>query len=204
MFVRVVGLIAVLVATGPARAHGLDAHRAQVELEGAVVRVALTPGAEALPEVDRDGDGVLTRDEVAVARDAVRARFAQGFTVLDGAGPEAPRAVCDDVFVSTVGAGAPHLRVSLRCAFLTGPSALVLLADGLGTEPYRVEAVRLRRVSDARWEPVGAVARAELPGDRSGRRSTSRRWRGRGARRRRGSRRRERPAPDGVTGTVPA
>ncbi len=145
-----------------ALAHGLDAQQLQLELEGAALRVSLTPGVALFGAADTNADGALDRAEVAAARADIRARVADGLSMVD---PDGVAAVCDDVSVSTIGNGAPHVRVTLRCALPSAPEGLTLRARDLGDAPYRVEAVRLRRVDDARWEAVDGSVRAELPGN---------------------------------------
>ncbi len=126
-----------------ALAHGLDAQQVQLELEGAALRVSLTPGVALFGAADANADGVLDRAEVAAARADIRARVAGGLTMLDADGAAA---ACDDVAVSTIGNGAPHVRVTLRCGFADpsgrraiggaeAPAGLTLRAGTSGTSP---------------------------------------------------------------------
>lgn len=143
-----------------AEAHGLDGHRLTLEVEGAVVRATATPGAEAFRGADVDGDGRLDRAEVATARSAIRAAFTRGFALTDVAGRAA---ACDPASVSTVGEGAAHVRITVRCVFPTRPEAVVV---GLGLSEHpavAVEAVRVWRVSASQWLPEGPIERAALP-----------------------------------------
>jgi hypothetical protein len=87
-------------------AHGLDAHRVQIEVDERTVRVAATPGVGAFPFADTNRDGRLDRGEVAAARDAIRAAYTGAFHLF-GVGDEAP--VCDPASVSTVGDGGDHV-----------------------------------------------------------------------------------------------
>lgn len=147
-------LLTLLLFSRTAAAHGMDAHRVQVELDGAVVRVAVTPGVDAFPDADQDGNAVLDRAEVAAARSAIRARFEAAFHLEDPQG-EAP--ACAPASISTVGNGEGHVRASLHCTFRAPPEAIVVRMDALGWFPYTLEAVRTRLVAPGRWSPDGEV-----------------------------------------------
>lgn len=143
-----------------ASAHGMDAHRLTLEVEDAVVRVTATPGVESLRSADTNGDGLLDRAEVAAARDAIRALFTRDFRLTDLAGDGA---TCDAASVSTVGEGADHVRLSVRCAFATRPDSVVVDYTLPGSTDLTVEAVRVWRIADNQWVPEGVVDRAVLP-----------------------------------------
>jgi hypothetical protein len=143
-----------------AQAHGLDAHRVHIELEDAVVRVAATPGVDAFLDADSDRDGLLDRAEVAAARETIRRRFVRAFDLRDPRG-DAP--TCAPASVSTVGQGAGHVRISLRCVYDHAPERIIVRLAPLGLTPLAVEAVRIRRTAPNRWTPAGAVARGILP-----------------------------------------
>jgi hypothetical protein len=143
-----------------AHAHGLDAHRLTLEVEDAVVRVTATPGVEAFASADTNRDGQLDRAEVAAARAHIRATFEGAVRLSDLAGE---RPVCDAASVSTVGEGADHVRISLRCAFVARPTALFVAYDLPSTVDLSVEAVRVWKFSDNQWMPEGPVERAVLP-----------------------------------------
>jgi hypothetical protein len=147
-------LLALLLFSRTAAAHGIDAHRVQVELDGAVVRVAVTPGVDAFPDADQDGNAILDRAEVAAARGALRARFEFAFHLEDPQG-EAP--ACAPASISTVGNGEGHVRASLHCTFRAPPEAIVVRMNALGWFPYTLEAVRTRQVAPGRWGPDGEV-----------------------------------------------
>ncbi len=131
-------------------AHGLDAHRAQIEFDGTALRVTVTPGLAMWPAADADGDGVLTRPEVASARADLREAFQTSFVLRSEAGAAI---ACDDVSVSTIGEGADHIRVSLRCP--TTDPAVRLHTTGLDGEPLHVQARALRPGGPGVWEAVG-------------------------------------------------
>ncbi len=152
-------MILVLLST-LATAHGLDAHRVHIELEDAVVRVAATPGVDAFLDADTDRDGLLDRAEVAAARETIRRRFERAFDLRD---PRGVAPTCAPASVSTVGQGAEHVRVSLRCVYDHAPARIVVHLTPLGLAPLSVEAVRIRRTAPNRWAPSGAVARGILP-----------------------------------------
>lgn len=143
-----------------ASAHGLDAHRLTLEVEDAVVRVTATPGVDALRTADTNGDGLLDHAEVAAAREAIRALFTRDFHLTDLAGAGA---TCDAASVSTVGEGADHVRLSVRCTFAARPDALVVDYALPGAADTAVEAVRVWRIADNQWVPESAVDRASLP-----------------------------------------
>ncbi len=131
-------------------AHGLDAHRAQIEFDGTALRVTVTPGLAMWPAADADGDGVLTRPEVASARADLREAFQTSFVLRTEAGTAV---ACDDVSVSTIGEGADHVRVSLRCP--TTEPALHLHVAGLDGEPLHVQARALRADGPGVWQALG-------------------------------------------------
>lgn len=143
-----------------ASAHGLDAHRLTLEVEDAVVRVTATPGVESLRSADTNGDGLLDRAEVAAARGAIRDLFTRDFQLTDLAGDGA---ICDAASVSTVGDGADHVRLSLRCVFASRPDSVVVDYTLPGSTDLTVEAVRVWRIADNQWVPEGDVDRAVLP-----------------------------------------
>ncbi|MFM2163506.1 MAG: hypothetical protein RLZZ383_3018 [Pseudomonadota bacterium] len=132
------------------RAHGLDAHRAQVEFDGTALRVTVTPGLALWPSADVNGDGLLTRPEVADAREDLRQAFEKAFVLRTATGAVI---ACDDVSVSTIGQGADHVRVSLRCP--TTDPALHLDVAGLDGEPLHVQARALRADAPGVWEALG-------------------------------------------------
>lgn len=144
----------------PAEAHGMDAHHVALELDGAVVRVAATPGVDAFPESDLNGDAVLDRAEVATARSAMRARFEAAFHLED---PKGAAPACEPASISTIGRGEAHVRASLLCRFPTAPEALIVRMDALGWLPYTLEAVRIREVAPGRWASDGAVTGGMIP-----------------------------------------
>ena len=152
--------LTLLILSRLAAAHGIDAHRVQVELDGAVVRVAVTPGVDAFPGADQNGDAILDRAEVAAARSTIRARVESALH-LEGADGEAP--TCEPASISTVGDGAGHVRASLRCTFPSPPGALSVRLDALGWLPYTLEAVRTRQEAPGRWAPDGEVMGGTFP-----------------------------------------
>lgn len=121
--------LALLLVSTPSSAHGLDAGRYTVELEGATVRIVGTPRSTDLQAFDDDGDGLLARTEVRTHRAALREAVDAGFDVTDqdGASP-----VCEITDVSTPGSGDPrvlepradHLRFTRVCRFSEPPKAL--------------------------------------------------------------------------------
>ena len=126
--------------------HGLDAHRAQVEHDGVTFRVTATPGLGLWPSADTDGDGVLTKPEVAAARAALGEAFAARFALLHADGTRLP---CDDVSVSTIGEGADHVRVSLRCP--AEDPAVLLRIGPIDGAPLTVQARAIRSVGLGQW-----------------------------------------------------
>lgn len=144
----------------PAAAHGLDAHRMQVELDGRTVRLAVTPGVDAFPSADTNGDARLDRAEVATAREAIRKRVVEAIGLHDGAG-QLP--ACDPASVSTVGNGEDHVRVSLRCTFSSPPDTLEVQVGALGFAPFTFEGLRSHEVRPGTWAPDGPVVRAIVP-----------------------------------------
>ena len=148
------------VLPNPAAAHGLDAHRMQVELDGRTVRVAVTPGVDAFPSADTNGDARLDRAEVATAREAIRTRVVEAIELHDGAG-QSP--ACDPASVSTVGNGEDHVRISLRCTFPSPPDTLEVKVGALGFAPFTFEGLRSHEVRPGTWAPDGPVVRATVP-----------------------------------------
>ena len=135
---------ALLLTLARVDAHGIDAHRVQVELVGDTVRISATPGVDAFPGVDTDQNGVLDRAEVAARRADMRASFEQSFKVVDESGA-APR--CPPASVSTVGEGAAHVRVTLQCDLAparerAAPRGVTLRLGALGATVFTVDAMR--------------------------------------------------------------
>jgi len=145
------------------QAHGLDAGRSTLELEGSVLRVVATPRSRAFPWADSSGDGLLDRGEVRAHRPALREAFERAFVVTDerGALP-----VCSQTDVSTPGDGGPvdHIRITRICRFEHAPAGLLLKDELVGDFPVQVDALRARKLPEGGWSPEGPIERVSLLG----------------------------------------
>jgi hypothetical protein len=129
-----------------ASAHGLDAGRITLELDGPNVFLVATPRSASFATLDDDGDGLLALDEVRAHRPALREAIDDAIVLTDREG-RSP--VCDTTDVSTPGSGHPgavspsdHVRVTRRCRFAGDPDG-ILLRDAYAVDvPVVVDAYR--------------------------------------------------------------
>jgi hypothetical protein len=162
--------LALLTVTTTASAHGMDAGRVTVELEGRVLLVVATPKATSFDFADDSGDDRLTRLEVKAHRTGLRAAFDAALTVVDDQGrrPKCQRTdVSTPVFTNDPNESADHVRVTARCEFDVAPSAIWLSYAFAAEGPVVVEAVRLQPRSPVAGRPtlpvrVGAGERVAL------------------------------------------
>jgi hypothetical protein len=130
----------------PARAHGADANQIQIVLRGQRAEVLATPPVSAIAFADADGDGRLTRDELAAERPAVLQALLDSVWLAD------ERARPGDLVRADVSvpaepdpsglAGHEFVRLSWVLAWSAPPSALSLEAGFVGEHPVGVVAQR--------------------------------------------------------------
>lgn len=157
---RVLGAVFVMLAAH-ARAHAIGGGLAELGLDGSALTLVLAPLAEHLPEVDDDGDGVVSTAEVRHHRAALEARFRS--TVVVRSWPE-PRLVMLDIAApddSMVPAASRYVRFSARYEVPSTVAGLEVQSPwGLWGEFFDGE--RLRPVALRAGESVPLV-RAGLP-----------------------------------------
>jgi hypothetical protein len=135
-----------------ARGHGMDAYRIEVVSHGAVVELVATPPAARVAFADRDGDGLLSVQELGASRPAVLQALSRSLTLTlaDGTPPVIERA---DVSVPHAHDarrdGAPFVRWTAVLRFPREAAPLSLRCEFASEHPVSLFATR----ADARAQP---------------------------------------------------
>ncbi len=145
-----------------ARAHGIEAGRAEGQLRGATLFLVLAADASQFAEFDASGDGVLDRDEVQRARDGLRARFEASLRVRDAQG-RAPTLGFFDVGVPTrlVSGAIPHVRFTVDLTWSSPPASIAV--THAFTDPLLwLEVVRVASAGPGQWNALGPAESVRL------------------------------------------
>ncbi|HEX4869383.1 MAG TPA: HupE/UreJ family protein [Moraxellaceae bacterium] len=133
---RIAWMLTGLLAAGasPAGAHGLDAGRIGLQLEGTHLTLVATPAAAVLPGADRDGDGRLSITELQEGRAGLARELDRLIVVRDESGTAA-MLTFGDVIVpvpdkSRTPGPALHVKILRKYRFARPPRTL-RLASGL-------------------------------------------------------------------------
>lgn len=147
-----------------AYAHGLDANRVEVVLQGDVVEAVATPPVSFVRGADRNGDGLLSLAEVNAHRDAIRRELVAAMHLTD---PEGHAGTLERADISLPRsadghAGGEFLRVTARWRFAAPPSGVRVRLDFVREHPVTVYATHARTLGDGRVALIGAPELAVL------------------------------------------
>ncbi len=154
-----------LAALGPAGwAHGLEANRVELVLHGDTVEAVATPPVSFVASADTNGDGLLSRAEVAARRDELRRTLvaALGLTDPEGRGGSLVRADVSVPRSADGAAGGEYLRVTVRWRWPAPLRALRVRCDFVREHPVTLYATRAETSAEGRLTLVGAPEQAVL------------------------------------------
>ena len=145
---RALIVLATLMVTSSALAHGPTAGQAQVQLTGTSARVVLTPSARAFMAYDTSGDGRLDSIEIATHRSAIVEAIG-GVLTLDDQGGQAGERTFIDVLVGRdhhTGESGTFLKIMASYSWPEAPSSLTLQYDLLmeGDEGLELTAIKAK------------------------------------------------------------
>jgi hypothetical protein len=147
--------LCLLLCPAVARAHGIEAGRAEGQLRGATLFLVVAAEASQFMEFDASGDGVLDRDEVQRARDGLRARFEASLCVRDAEG-RAPTLGFFDVGVPTrlVSGAKPHVRFTVDLSWPSPPASMTVTHSFADPQLW-LEVVRVAPAGPGQWSALG-------------------------------------------------